>query len=114
MWLVGSGGGGDAKYMGALGAMFGPRYILYVFLFGAVVTVIASVCVLVYEAMRLGFGRARARYATAVVVKNRGSAEQIEKARQDARTRRRIMTWALPAGIASWLVLAHMLFLTKQ
>src|SRR5262245_38834360 len=113
MWLVGSGGGGDAKYMGALGALFGPRYVLYVFLFGAVVTVIASVFVLVYEAMRLGFGRARSRYAPLAVTKTRGSAEQIEKARVESRTRRRIMTWALPAGIASWLVLAHMLFMNR-
>lgn len=114
MWLIGSGGGGDAKYMGALGAWLGPQYIFYVFLFGAVVTVVGSVFVLTFEALRLGFGRAQARYVTAGAAKAKGSAEQIERARHQAKTRRRIMPWAVPAGIASWLVLGHMLVTRQQ
>jgi prepilin peptidase CpaA len=109
MWLIGSGGGGDVKYMGALGAWLGPTYIFYVFLFGTIVTAIASVGVLIFEAMRLGFGRAQARYLTAGVTKVKGSAERVERARQEALTRRRLMPWAVPAGIATWMVLAYII-----
>jgi len=114
MWLIGSGGGGDAKYMGALGAWMGPKYIFYVFLFGAVVTVVVSVFVISFEALRLGFGRARARYVNTAIETKKGSAERREQARQEAKVRRRIMPWAVPAGIASWLVLAHMLVMRQQ
>ena len=109
MWLIGSGGGGDVKYMGALGAWLGPTSIFFVFLFGTIVTAIASVGVLIYEVVRLGFGRAQARYLTVGATKIKGSAERVERARQAALTRRRLMPWAVPAGIATWLVLAYTL-----
>ena len=109
VWAIGSGGGGDVKYMGALGAWLGPVNIFYVFLGGVIVTLAASIGVLAVEAIRLGFGRAKARYVTAGAGKVKGSADRIEQARQQAIVKRRLMPWAVPAGIASWLVLAHML-----
>jgi prepilin peptidase CpaA len=106
LWLVGSGGGGDVKYMGALGAWLGPLMTFQVFVIAAVITVVGSIFVLISEAMRLGLGRARARYATAKAVPTKGSADSIEVARQQALVKRRLMPWAVPAGIASWIVMA--------
>jgi prepilin peptidase CpaA len=105
LWLVGSGGGGDVKYMGALGAWLGPVNTFYVFLIGAVITVVGSILVLVGEALRIGISRTKARYLSAKAAKTKGSAEAIEEVRQQTLVKRRLMPWAVPAGIAAWIVL---------
>jgi prepilin peptidase CpaA len=110
LWLIGTGGGGDVKYMAALGAWMGWPHILYVFVIGLVLAVVGSMGVLAVEAIRLGFGRAKARYVTAGGAKVKGSAEAVEAGRQNRLTRRRLMPWAIPAGVASWLVVANMIW----
>jgi len=105
LWLIGTGGGGDVKFMGALGAWMGVQLVFYVFLIGAVLTVLASIAVLAYEGLRLGLGKAQRRYVTAPAGKGKG-AVVTEAMRQQALARRRLMPWAVPAGIAAWLVLA--------
>lgn len=108
LWLIGGGGGGDVKYMGALGAWLQPTATLYVIVLGSAVTVVVSVIALIAEAMRLGFSRARSRYLTTAKVKTKGSFEAIETSRQQGAVRKRLMPWAVPAGLATWIVLAWM------
>lgn len=102
LWLVGSSGGGDVKYTAALGAWLGPERVFYVILISVVLIASASICILAFEAIRLGFGRAQARYVTSGA---KGKAPRSEEDRQTQMVKRRLMPWAVPAGVATWLVM---------
>ena len=99
MWLMGSGGGGDVKYMGALGAWLGAVGTLKVFLVSAVLILICSVAVLAWEFCRRGFRRTQERY-----VDRAGKAGTEAELRR--KQRRRLMPFGVPAAIATWVVLA--------
>jgi prepilin peptidase CpaA len=47
LWLIGGGGGGDVKLMGALGSWLGAKGILYVFLCSSVFACAAAVALLI-------------------------------------------------------------------
>lgn len=49
LWLIGGGGGGDVKLMGALGGWLGAKSILYVFLCSSVFAGLAAVIMLVTQ-----------------------------------------------------------------
>jgi len=102
MWLMGSGGGGDVKYMGALGAWLGAMGTLKVFLVSAVLILICSVAVLAWEFCRRGFRRTQERYVDRAGKGAGGGAEAELRRKQ----RRRLMPFGVPAAIATWLVLA--------
>lgn len=99
LWLIGGGGGGDVKLMGALGAWLGPERTLWVFLLSAVIVLFGSMGILVWQASRIGIGRTRARYF------NR-QPESIEGKPVQGR-RRRLMPYGVPVAVATWCVLAY-------
>lgn len=96
LWLIGSGGGGDVKFMGALGAWLGPVLTVEVFLVSAAIVVLGAMGVLVWEFCRLGIRRSRERY-----LESRGPGA----GSPERRTRRRLMPFGVPAALATWLVL---------
>ena len=102
LWLMGSGGGGDVKFMGALGAWLGAAATLKVFLVSAGLIVVGAIGVLVWEFCRLGMGRTKTRYLDREPLR---SATNPEKAARQAQ-RRRLLPFGLPAALATWLVLA--------
>jgi prepilin peptidase CpaA len=102
LWLVGSSGGGDVKYTAALGAWLGPTLTFYVILLSVLFIAAGAIGILAFEAMRLGFGRAKARYVTSG---GKAKAFRNEDDRQAAMAKRRLMPWAVPAAFATWLVL---------
>ena len=95
LWLIGGGGGGDVKFMGALGAWLGAKQVLAVFLVSGVLLILLAGAVLAKEFIRLGAGRAKERYLTP-------AAGKTEKQKQ----RRGLVRFGLPATLATWLVLA--------
>jgi prepilin peptidase CpaA len=95
LWAIGGGGGGDVKFMGALGAWLGAAMTVQVFLLGAVLVLIGSLAMLGWEFARLGMGRAKDRY----LGPRQGSDER-------QRVRRRLLPFGVPAMVATWLVLA--------
>ncbi len=100
LWLIGSGGGGDVKYMGALGAWLGAELTVWVFVISAFLVFVGACGVLVWEFFRLGFRRSRARYIES------GSAERGRNVSEEQRkTRRRLLPFGVPAALATWLVL---------
>lgn len=101
MWLMGSGGGGDVKYMGALGAWLGAVLTLQVFLVSALLVVVGSMMVLAWGFVEKGLIRTRARYIEQGGEHPAKSAE----ASQARRTRRRILPFGIPAALATWVVL---------
>jgi prepilin peptidase CpaA len=94
LWAMGGGGGGDVKFMGALGAWLGAKLTLQVFLVGAVVIVIGSVFMLATEGMRMGVHKAKDRYLSS------------DRSTSEARVKRRLLPYGVSAMFATWVVLA--------
>jgi prepilin peptidase CpaA len=108
MWLIGSGGGGDVKFMGALGAWIGAVLTVQVFILSAVIIVVGSAIVLAMQFVNKGMSRTKAQYLERGETK-KGRAPSAE-AVQRQRTRRRLMPFGVPAAVATWLVLAFSLY----
>ncbi len=62
LWLIGGGGGGDVKLMGALGAWLGAFTTLQVFFVSVVFVAIGTLGVLAAGFCRVGFERTKRRY----------------------------------------------------
>ena len=80
LWVIGGGGGGDVKLMGAIGAWMGATSTFAIFLLS---TVFALLCILAM--MVWGF----------LSPKTEGDSEPLF---------RRTIPYAIPAGLASWAV----------
>jgi prepilin peptidase CpaA len=102
LWMIGKGGGGDVKFMGALGTWLGAVATLQVFLVSAVLVVLGAGCVMVREFIRLGFRRSRERY----VEKDQVASRKKKLTEEQLRTHRRLLPFGVPAALATWLVLA--------
>jgi prepilin peptidase CpaA len=99
LWLVGGGGGGDVKMMGAVGAWLGAKLTLYVFLLSTALIATSTVALLLTSAARRGFGRTQRRYL--------GRRDARQKDRDgSARSARRLMPFGVPLALATWTVVA--------
>ena len=110
LWLVGGGGAGDVKLMGALGTWLGGRLTLYVLIGSTVLVAIGSVLFLLIEGFLRTCSFTRQWYrgkldAERAVATGRPRAASAQKWRE----RRRIMPYALPVGLATWLIMAWQL-----
>jgi prepilin peptidase CpaA len=111
LWVIGAGGGGDVKYTAALGAWLGPWPTFYVIVVAVCLVAVMSIAVMLWEIIRLGFSKTRSRYIEQAKVRKHGQSDQ---ARQEAMVRRRLMPWAVPAAMATWIVLAYQLFIATR
>jgi prepilin peptidase CpaA len=98
LWLIGGGGGGDVKLMGALGAWLGVQLTVVVFVLSTVLAVFAAIIALCLRAAQRGLpaamrGKRREK-------SNNRAADQEEKAK------RRLLPYALPVAVGTWMVLA--------
>ncbi|MBS0265049.1 MAG: prepilin peptidase [Planctomycetes bacterium] len=89
LWVTGGGGGGDVKFMGAVGAWVGPMTTLYVFLIGAVYVLLGSLV------LRLTQRRETASPASTTSTRS-------------VPARRQVMPWAVPIALAVWSVLLYL------
>ena len=109
LWLIGGGGGGDVKLMGALGAWLGTSLTLAVFFASTVLAVVATAAILLAGMFSRGFLYVHRRYirpgSTSRPVKQKHSAGA-DDARRDARIRRRVLPYAVPVALGTWAVLA--------
>lgn len=105
LWLIGSGGAGDVKLMGALGAWLGAAATLQVFLVSTVFVLLGSLLVLTANFLGRGMQRTKDRYlSTGTRPSIRGaSSEELDRQR---RVHRRLMPYGVPVALATWLVLA--------
>ncbi len=105
LWLIGGGGGGDVKLMGALGAWLGTSLTLAVFFASTVLAVVATAAILLAGMFTRGFRYVQRRYlrpaSTSRPVKQKHSAGA-----DDARVRRRVLPYAVPVALGTWAVLA--------
>jgi prepilin peptidase CpaA len=99
LWLLGGGGGGDVKLMGALGAWLGWQKTLYV-LIGSTVLVAVGSIVFIFIEWFVG-GLSFVKGGSAARGRSQGRRGQKDPARK-WRARRQIMPYALPVALATW------------
>jgi len=102
-WLLGGGGMGDVKMLAALGAWLGPLGVLIVFGLGAVLAAGGMMLVLTASLLGDGFSATRKHYINAGVGPAASAAP---------RKVRRVLPFAVPMALATWLVLGWMLLKT--
>lgn len=103
LWLVGGGGGGDVKLMGALSVWLGFQLTLLVVIVSTVLVLVFTLAMIAWSVV-FGDGRKGARK-----VLSGGDAapngNSPKRATPEQRQERRIMAYALPVAVATWLVL---------
>jgi prepilin peptidase CpaA len=101
-WLLGGGGMGDVKMLAALGTWLGPLWILVAFGLGSVLAAFGMVSVLAFSMFCDGYSQTRKRYVT-VAVNGAGASPAAP------RKARRVLPFAVPMAVSTWIVLGWML-----
>ncbi|REJ86703.1 MAG: prepilin peptidase [Planctomycetota bacterium] len=97
-WLLGGGGAGDVKLLGALGAWLGPKYMLVAFALSIFFAAVGAVVVLAVLAMTKGAAHVR---------ETKLAADDAPATRKNqSASRRRMLPFAVPVAVSTWLLLA--------
>ena len=110
LWIVGGGGGGDVKLMGALSVWLGFAMTWQVLITSTVLVVIGTGFVLLLSLVSRGMRRTKRRFLATGKQAGRGSAKG-SKVREsvEQRQERRVMAFAIPVALATWgLVIWHL------
>jgi prepilin peptidase CpaA len=106
LWLIGGGGGGDVKLMGALGAWLGATATVAVVVISAALAAFFSIAVILAGVAKHGYTYVQRRHVVKaenrVTKKSKATAEE-ELA--ERKTRRRLVPCALPVAFSTWMVL---------
>lgn len=106
LWLIGGGGGGDAKLMGALSVWLGFRPTLYVLILSTVFVLLGSVAATLAGVLTGGDRKSTPpppRSSSAGGDSRGGERRGSESA--NLKPKRRVMTYAFPVALATWLVM---------
>ena len=107
LWLIGGSGGGDVKLMGALGAWLGVSLTFGVFLLSALLAAVATVVLALAGMLSRGFGNVHRRLlAPGSASRPTSRSASGEEARRRRKQERRLMPYAVPVALGTWLVLA--------
>ena len=104
--LIGGGGAGDVKLMGALGAWFGPMQTLVLFFVSTVFVVVLSVGVLAWQMIQNGAWNVRRKYVGSESGKVDARGLSAEEAALQRKVKRRLMPYGVPVALAAWVVIA--------
>lgn len=105
LWLIGGGGAGDVKLMGALGAWLGAKETFVVFFVSTIFVLLLSIGFLTYQMLIKGMWGVKRRYLSNDEGKKTAgvSAEEAEMRRK---VRRRLLPYGVPVALATWVVMA--------
>lgn len=107
LWMIGGGGGGDVKLMGALSVWIGFKATILVLFLSTVFVILGTVGVMAMGVLSNGLFRTKEVYL-AGGQSPKGLAPAAETAVQ--RQSRRIMGYAPPVALATWVVVAWNLY----
>lgn len=107
LWMIGGGGGGDVKLMGALSVWIGFKATVIVLFLSTVFVIFGTIGVMVLSVASQGLFRTKEVYVATGQSPN-GLPPAAETAAQ--RQSRRIMGYAPPVALATWLVVAWHLY----
>lgn len=99
-WIIGGGGGGDVKLMGAISVWLGKTLILYVLVASVLFVILGTVGVLIYSAIVRGIYKTKEQYIASSDTNAKGKRAHATRDIKD----RRIMAFAVPVMLATWLV----------
>lgn len=102
LWIVGGGGGGDVKLMGALSVWLGYRLTLLVLISSTATVILGTMVIVVWSVFTKGVRGMKTEYLAKGAAG--GAKSQAESA--DDKKRRRIMAYAIPVCVATWIVMA--------
>ena len=107
LWMIGGGGGGDVKLMGALSVWIGFKATCLVLVFSTIFVIAGTIGVMAFGVLTHGMYRTKEIYLAPAESPN-GLRPAAETAVQ--RQSRRIMGYAPPVALATWLVVAWNLY----
>ncbi|WP_437224852.1 prepilin peptidase [Planctomicrobium sp. SH661] len=102
LWFIGGGGGGDVKLMGALSVWLGFQMTLAVLFVSTLFVLAATSFVVVRTIIKQGLGRTREKYLATGKTK---AGQPVVVETRDDKMRRRVMAYAGPVAVATWMVL---------
>ena len=102
LWIIGGGGGGDVKLMGALSVWLGFRLTLQVLAISTAVVLLSTVGVMIWSVLIHGPKRVKRKYLATGKSEETGTKPKTETVEQ--KQQRRIMAYAIPVAIATWSV----------
>lgn len=107
LWMIGGGGGGDVKLMGALSVWLGFRLTLLVLVSSTVFVILATAAAVLWELLTRGLKRTKRKFlATGKQVSKK---KRAVKETVDQKGKRRVMAYALPVAVATWCVVIYKL-----
>jgi prepilin peptidase CpaA len=105
LWLIGGGGGGDVKLMGALSVWLGFHLTLLVMIASAVFVLLGTIGVMLGSIVQRGFRRTNERFlATGRLTKKERKRGKAVVETTEQKQQRRLMAYAVPVAFATWLV----------
>jgi prepilin peptidase CpaA len=107
LWLVGGGGAGDVKLMGALSVWLGLRHTLLVLVVSIVMVILGTSAILLWSVMTSGLRQTQTRYLAKGGPRTAEQPDPPETIQQ--RQQRRVMGYAVPVAFATWLVMLYQL-----
>lgn len=103
IWFVGGGGGGDVKLVGALSVWLGFRMTLHVLVASTLLVLVVTTIVVVRSVLGGGLREAKKKY---LATGKTPAGQKAKKETTEDKISRRVMTYAGPVALATWIVLA--------
>ena len=100
-WLLGGAGMGDVKLLAALGAWLGPWWLFVAFALSMVIACALALAVLLRNVAMRGVGKAKKKFTDALELTG-------DMGRK--KSARRIVPFAVPVALGTWLVLIRLVF----
>ncbi len=106
LWMIGGGGGGDVKLMGALSVWIGFKLTCFVLVMSTILVIIGTVGVMVISAFTKGVYRTKETYLAS---DNAPKGQPMAAETAGQRAKRRVMGYAPPVALATWLIVLYKL-----
>lgn len=103
LWMVGGGGGGDVKLIGALSVWLGYRMTLAVLVASIVLVVLFTIGTVLWGVVTRGMRKTKDQYLAT------GKGKPTLKESIEKKQGRRVMAFAFPVCVATWCVMAWFL-----